>query len=39
MKKIYMEIAIKEAMKSFNKNEVPVGCVIVKNNKLLKLII
>ncbi len=35
MKEKYMKIAIKEAIKSFKKNEVPVGCVIVKNNKII----
>ena len=29
----YMTIAIKEALKAYKKNEVPVGCVIVKNKK------
>ena len=31
----YMEIAYKEAIKAFKKNEIPVGAVIVKNNKIL----
>ncbi len=31
----YMTIAIKEALKAYKKNEVPVGCVIVKNNKII----
>ena len=35
MQEKYMEIAIKEAEKAYKKNEVPVGCVIVKNNKIL----
>ena len=30
-----MEIAIKEAAKAYKKNEVPIGCVIVKNGKIL----
>ncbi len=33
--KYYFELAIKEALKSYRKNEVPVGCVIVKNNKVI----
>ena len=28
----YMKMAINEAVKAFNKNEIPVGCVIVKDN-------
>lgn len=35
MKKKYMKIALEEAKKSLKKNEVPVGCVIVKNNKII----
>lgn len=35
MQEKYMEIAIKQAEKAYKKNEVPVGCVIVKNNKIL----
>ena len=31
MERKYMEIAYKEAIKAFNKNEVPVGAVIVKD--------
>lgn len=31
----YMEIALKEAKKAYKKGEVPVGCVIVRNNKIL----
>lgn len=34
MKK-YMKIALIEAQKSFNKNDVPVGAVIIKNNKII----
>lgn len=30
-----MQIALKEARKSLRYNDVPVGCVIVKNNKIL----
>ena len=35
MNDIYMDIAMEEADKAFNENEVPVGAVIVKNNKIL----
>ena len=31
----YMNIALKEAKKAFKKKEIPVGCVIVKNNKII----
>ena len=31
----YMDIAYKEAQKAFKNNEVPVGCVIVLNDKIL----
>lgn len=31
----YMNEALKEAKKAFNKKEVPVGCVIVYNNKII----
>ena len=31
----FMNIALKEAQKAFNKNEVPVGCVIVKDDKII----
>lgn len=30
-----MKIAIEEAKKGYKKNEVPVGCVIVQNNKII----
>ena len=33
--KKYIEIAIKEAEKSYKKGEIPVGAVIVKNNKII----
>lgn len=33
----YMDMAIEEAKKAFEEDEVPVGCVIVKNNKILAL--
>ena len=32
MKKDFMELAYKEAIKAFEEDEVPVGCVIVKDN-------
>lgn len=35
MEKKFMELAYKEAEKAFNYDEVPVGCVIVKNNKVI----
>ena len=31
----YMDIAFKEARKSFKKNEVPIGAVLVKNDKII----
>lgn len=31
----FMDAALKEAEKAFGKNEVPVGCVIVKDNKII----
>ena len=35
MKEKYMLLAIKEAEKAYKISEVPVGCVIVKNNKVI----
>ena len=35
MKKTYIDIAYDLALKAFEKDEVPVGCVIVKNNKII----
>lgn len=35
MKQYFFDIAIKEAKKAYNKGEVPVGAVIVKENKIL----
>lgn len=35
MKLKYMNIAIKEANKSLKKGEAPIGCVIVKNDKII----
>lgn len=31
----YMELAIEEAVKAYNKNEVPIGCVIVYKDKVI----
>lgn len=31
----YMALALKEAEKAFKKNEVPVGCVIIKDDKVI----
>ena len=31
----YMELALKEAYKSYKKGDVPVGAVIVKNGKII----
>ena len=31
----YMKEALKEANKAFKKNEIPIGCVIVKDNKII----
>lgn len=33
--KYYMSLAIEEAKKAFNKNEVPIGCVIIKDNLII----
>lgn len=35
MNEYYMNLAIKEARKALKHNEVPVGAVIVKNNKII----
>lgn len=35
MEEYYMNIAIKEALKAKKHNEVPVGAIIVKNNKII----
>ena len=35
MNKYYMNIAIKEAKKAYKSEEVPVGAIIVKNNKII----
>ena len=31
----YMQEAYKEALKAYKKNEVPIGCVIVRNDKII----
>ncbi len=31
----YMRMALKEAQKAFDKNEVPVGCIIVKDDQII----
>lgn len=35
MNEKYMKIALKEAKKAYIKDDVPVGCVIIKNNKII----
>ena len=35
MHTIWMKYALREAENAFDKNEIPVGCVIVKENKLI----
>lgn len=35
MNEKYMKIAYKEALKAYKKGDVPVGCIIVKNNKII----
>lgn len=35
MNEKYMNIALIEAKKAYKKNEVPIGCIIVKNNKII----
>ena len=35
MQENYWKIALNEARKAYDKGEVPVGCVIVKNNKII----
>jgi len=32
---VFFEIALKESKKAYKKNEIPVGCVITKNNKMI----
>ena len=31
----YMKIALKEAQKAYNKGEIPIGAVIVKDNNII----
>ena len=31
----YMQLALKQAKKGFNNNEIPVGCIIVENNRII----
>ena len=31
----YMDLAYNEAVKAFNNNEIPVGCVIIKDDKII----
>ena len=35
MQENFMKEALKEAEKAYNKDEVPVGCVIVKDGKII----
>lgn len=35
MEKKYIELILKEAKKAYNSGEVPVGAVIIKNNKII----
>ena len=35
MNRYFMNLAYEEAMKSYEMDEIPVGCVIVKNNKVV----
>lgn len=35
MNELYMNLALKQAKKAFKYDDVPVGCVIVKNNKVI----
>ncbi|MBR4484464.1 MAG: nucleoside deaminase [Erysipelotrichaceae bacterium] len=35
MKNTYMEIAYKEAVKAFKEDEVPIGCVIIKDGEVI----
>ena len=35
MNNFFMEEAFKEALKAYEKNEIPVGCVIVKDNNII----
>ena len=31
----FMDLALKEAKKAYDKGEVPIGCVIVKDDKII----
>ena len=35
MREKYMTLALKEAIKAYKKNEIPVGAVVVKNDKII----
>ncbi len=35
MEEKYMKIALKEAKKAYNKDEIPVGAVIIKNGEVV----
>lgn len=35
MEEKYMKLALKQAMKAYEKDEVPIGCVIVKDDKVI----
>ena len=35
MKEMFMKEALKEAQKAYDKLEIPVGCVIVKDDKII----
>lgn len=35
MNEIYMKEALKEAIKAYKQDDVPVGCIIVKDNKII----
>ena len=35
MQEKYMKLALKEAQKAYKKNEIPIGCVIIKNTKVI----
>ena len=35
MNEIYMKEALKEAKKAYKKDDVPVGCIIIKDNKII----
>lgn len=35
MEELFMKEALKEAYKAYNKKEIPIGCVIVRDNKII----